>query len=42
MYSGNSGAVVNLIHVAHTLNSGLSVNNAFYTHRPIGILYKSQ
>ena len=30
------------IHVAHTLNSGLSVNNAVYTHRPIGILYKSQ
>ena len=40
MYSGNSDAVVN--QVAHTLNSGLSVNYAFYTHRPIGILYKSQ
>ena len=28
--------------IAHTLNGGLSVNNAFYIRRPIGILYKSQ
>ena len=29
--------------VVYTLNSGLSVNNnAFYTRKPIGILYKSQ
>ena len=28
--------------IVHTLNVGLSVKNAFYTRKPLGILYKSQ
>ena len=42
MYTESTHEIQLQCFIVHTLNSGLSMKNAFYIRRPIGILYKSQ